>query len=50
LLPTGFKLTDLPQLNLLVWAPAGAKSLTVRLNSATQGLKEVNRPITETKK
>lgn len=50
LLPTGFKLTDLPQLNLQVWAPAGAKTLTVRLNSASQGLKEVNRPITETKK
>lgn len=44
------KLTDFPQIDLQVWAPAGAKNLTLQLSSPSQGLKEVTRPITDTKK
>lgn len=50
LLPQGFTLSALPQVNLQVWAPAGAKSLTLRLVSASQGTKEINRPIDATGK
>lgn len=50
LLPQGFSLEAFPQVNLQVWAPAGAKSLTLRLVSASQGTKEINRPIDATGK
>jgi hypothetical protein len=50
LLPQNFSLATLPQVNLQVWAPAGAKSVTLRLFSATAGLKEINRPLTVTGK
>lgn len=50
LLPQGFSLEAFPQVNLQVWAPAGAKSLTLRLVSPSQGTKEINRPIDATGK
>lgn len=50
LLPQGFSLEAFPQVNLQVWSPAGAKSLTLRLVSASQGTKEINRPIDATGK
>lgn len=50
LLPQGFTLSAFPQVNLQVWAPAGAKSLTLRLVSTSEGQKEINRPIAETGK
>ncbi|MCB9080098.1 MAG: T9SS type A sorting domain-containing protein [Lewinellaceae bacterium] len=50
LLPGLLDLSSLPQVNLQVWAPEGATSLTLRLFSGTEGLKEVNRPIAETGK
>ncbi len=50
LLPQGFSLATLPQMNLQIWAPAGAKNLTLRLFSATAGLKEITRPISATGK
>lgn len=50
LLPQGFTLAAFPQVNLQVWAPAGAKNLTLRLVSTTAGLKEITRPIAETGK
>lgn len=43
-------LNDFPQIDLQVWAPAGAKNFTLQLSSALQGIKEVTRPITETGK
>ncbi|MFN7119086.1 MAG: T9SS type A sorting domain-containing protein [Saprospiraceae bacterium] len=46
----GINLTDFPQIDLQVWAPAGAKNFTLQLSSATQGIKEVTRPIAETQK
>ncbi len=50
LLPLSFSLADFPQMNLQVWAPAGAKSLTMKLISVLDGAKEINRPIAETGK
>lgn len=47
---TGLDLTDNPQIDLQVWAPAGAKNLTLQLSSPTEGLKEITRPITENQK
>jgi len=47
---SNLKLTDFPQIDLQVWAPAGAKNFTLQLASATQGIKEVTRPIAETGK
>lgn len=47
---SSINLTDFPQIDLQVWAPAGAKNLTLQLSSPTQGLKEVTRPIAETGK
>lgn len=48
LLTNGLDLTAFAQLNLQVWAPAGASSITLQLQSPTQGTKEVTRDITET--
>jgi hypothetical protein len=39
-------LSKKPQINMSVWAPAGATSVTMQLESATQGNKEVTRDIT----
>ncbi|AEE49015.1 T9SS type A sorting domain-containing protein [Haliscomenobacter hydrossis] len=50
LLPQGFTLADLPQVNLQVWAPTGAKNLTLRLISTAEGVKEIIRPIDATGK
>ncbi|MBV6427539.1 MAG: hypothetical protein KIPDCIKN_02061 [Haliscomenobacter sp.] len=50
LLPLSFSLADFPQMNLQVWAPAGAKTLTMKLISVVDGTKEINRPIAETGK
>jgi hypothetical protein len=50
LLPTSFTLATFPQVNLQVWAPAGAKSITMKLVSVVEGPKEINRPIAETGK
>jgi hypothetical protein len=47
-LPLGFTLEDFPQLNVQVWAPNGATSLTMKLFSPTQGLKSVTVDITQT--
>lgn len=47
---TSINLTDFPQIDLQVWAPAGAKNFTLQLSSPTDGIKEVTRPITETGK
>ncbi len=47
-LPAGFSLTDFPQMNAQVWAPAGATTLTMKLFSPTQGLKDVTADIPET--
>jgi len=47
-LPLGFTLEDFPQLNLQIWAPAGATALTMKLFSPTQGLKAVDVDIMET--
>jgi hypothetical protein len=47
-LPVGFTLEDFPQLNLQIWAPAGATSLTMKLFSPTQGLKTVTVDIAQT--
>ncbi len=41
-------LSAFPQLDLQVWAPAGATSFTMQLSSPLQGLKAVTRDITET--
>jgi hypothetical protein len=43
-------LNDFPQIDLQVWAPTGAQNLTLQLSSPSQGVKEVTRPITETRK
>lgn len=43
-------LSDFPQIDLQVWAPAGANSLTMQLSSPTEGLKEVTREITMNEK
>ncbi len=40
-LPAGFNIGTLPQLNLDVWAPAGATMVSMKLFSPTEGLKEV---------
>ena len=50
LLPSSFTLATFPQVNLQVWAPAGAKSITMKLVSVVEGPKEINRPIAETGK
>jgi|GEM_PF-247643 hypothetical protein len=50
LLPANFSLSSFPQVNLQVWAPDGAKSLTLKLISVVDGTKEINRPISQTKK
>ncbi|MFZ4544961.1 MAG: T9SS type A sorting domain-containing protein [Saprospiraceae bacterium] len=47
-LPAGFKVDKFPQLNLDVWAPAGAKKVKMQLTSITQGNVEVERDITKT--
>lgn len=39
-LPTGLDISNAPQLNLDVWAPAGAANVTMQLVSASQGNKE----------
>lgn len=39
-LPSGIDLRNAPQLNLDVWAPAGAANVTMQLISASQGAKE----------
>lgn len=48
LLTNGLDLSAFSQLNLQVWAPSGASSITLQLQSPTQGTKEVTRDITET--
>lgn len=50
LLPADFSLATFPQVNMQVWAPAGAKSVTMKLVSVVNGPKEINRPIAETGK
>jgi hypothetical protein len=47
-LPAGFLLSKNPQLNLDVWAPAGAKKVKMQLTSITQGNVEVERDVTKT--
>ncbi|HLF65036.1 MAG TPA: T9SS type A sorting domain-containing protein, partial [Saprospiraceae bacterium] len=47
-LPLGFTLEDFPQLNLQIYAPAGATELTMKLFSPSQGLKAVTVDIMET--
>ncbi|MEZ5038774.1 MAG: T9SS type A sorting domain-containing protein [Saprospiraceae bacterium] len=48
LLLNGLDLSTFSQLNLQVWAPAGATEVTMQLQSPTQGTKEVTRAITAT--
>lgn len=48
LLLNGLDLSTFSQLNLQVWAPAGATEVTLQLQSPTQGTKEVTRDITAT--
>lgn len=48
LLPEGIDLSDNPQLNLNVWAPAGATSVTLQLQSPTEGAKSVEVELTAT--
>lgn len=43
ILPGDFDISIAPQLNIQVWAPADANSLTMQLSSPAQGLKEVTR-------
>ncbi|MCB9270188.1 MAG: hypothetical protein H6561_11525 [Lewinellaceae bacterium] len=47
-LPLDFNLSDNPQLNMQVLAPEGATSVTMKLFSPSQGLKEVDADVTET--
>lgn len=37
-----------PQINMMVWAPAGSKTITMQLESTSAGNKEVTRDITKT--
>lgn len=48
ILPLGIDLSDNPQLNLDVWAPAGATSVTLQLVSAIEGAKSVDATIDAT--
>ncbi len=43
--PGVIDISEKPQFNLHVWAPVGATSVTMQLESATQGNKEVNRDL-----
>lgn len=47
-LPEGIDLSADPQVNLDVWAPAGGASVTLQLQSPTQGVKSVERTLDET--
>lgn len=47
-LPSGFTIATFPQVNLQVWAPAGADELVLKLFSPSQGLKDVSQPILAT--
>lgn len=47
-LSNGLDLSVLPQLNMQVWAPVGATSVILKLNSPLQGSKEVTRDILAT--
>jgi hypothetical protein len=47
-LPLGIDLSDNPQLNLDVWAPAGATSVTLQLVSAIEGAKSIEASIDAT--
>ncbi len=47
-LPSDFTLETFPQLDLQVWAPSGANSLTMKLFSPVEGLKEVTVEVPET--
>ncbi|HHB78590.1 MAG TPA: T9SS type A sorting domain-containing protein, partial [Saprospiraceae bacterium] len=46
--PAGLDLSTKPQLNLQVWAPAGATSVIMKLSSPLQGFKEVTQDISAT--
>lgn len=46
ILPNGIDLSQYPQVNLQVLAPAGATSVTLQLQSATQGIKQKTDDIT----
>ena len=47
-LPVDFSIAAFPQMNLQVWAPAGANELVLKLFSPSQGLKSVSQPIPAT--
>ncbi|MFK8162441.1 MAG: T9SS type A sorting domain-containing protein [Lewinella sp.] len=47
-LPAGIDLSTSPQLNLDVWAPAGATKVTLQLRSAIEGAKSAEADITAT--
>ncbi|HHH52304.1 MAG TPA: T9SS type A sorting domain-containing protein [Bacteroidetes bacterium] len=49
-LTSGIDLSTAPQINMMVYAPDGASSVIMKLNSPLQGSKEVSRDITETGK
>ena len=46
--PSAIDISQKPQYNLDVWAPVGAVNVTMQLESATQGNKEVTRDLTNT--
>ncbi len=48
ILPAALDLSSLTQVNLDVWAPAGALKVTMQLSSPTQGVKQVERTLTTT--
>ncbi len=45
---TALDLTTTPQLNMLIWAPAGSRSIRVSALSASRGRRDVTREITAT--
>jgi hypothetical protein len=48
ILPDGIDLSGNPQINMQVWAPAGATEVTMQLSSPTQGAVSVNQSIANT--
>lgn len=44
-LPSAFSLEQFPQMNLQVWSPSGASTVTVRLFSPADGLKEITQDL-----
>ncbi|MEO7175051.1 MAG: T9SS type A sorting domain-containing protein [Saprospiraceae bacterium] len=47
-LPIGFSFSEFPQINMAVWAPAGATSVRMQVISPIDGIKEVTRDISVT--